>query len=297
MSMTTVELIARVARRARSGGDFTKLSLLERLDVLGACNNALGELYNNLPTYLKEQTQGFTLPAPLAITIGVTNGSKLLSGYAFTEQQIGASINISGDGLRNQLLGPIATMSLMNAYQGPTGSTTATIYGDAIHPTTIPFDRIIASPRFADETVWPMVQQSMQRLDFPFLGMMPQIGRPMSWWTQSMGNSQGNQPLLVLKFFPQPDKIYEIRVRLAFWSQRLLMTDYDNANPLTVPDQFLETALLPLALRAFRTSPAWEKRGDEDEIIAAADRGLAFLRSQPGQVGAPSNRIFTPVGY
>lgn len=299
--MNTIELISRVARRARNGGDFTKLSLLERVDVLQAINGANQEVFNLLPAYFKEQTVGFTLPGPLAITgLVVTNGSKVVSGYAFTAEMIGRSIQISGDGSINQLIGAGTNLSLMNDYQGTTGTTTATIYGDAIYSTGFPFERIVGNPTFEDDRMWPMLRRNNMvgnGYTYPFFGMGLQLGRPQVWWVQNMGSSQGNVPQLVLRLFPMPDQIYGIRVRMSFWAKRLTLDDYDAASTITVLDQFIESALIPLAVRQFMLSPAWEPRRDDNLVLEAALRAEEFLRLQPGQVGAPANFVGTPPGF
>jgi hypothetical protein len=134
--------------------------------------------------------------------------------------------------------------------------------------------------------------------DYQFFGLF-QVGRPQFWWVQNMGNSQGNVPTLVMKFFPMPDTAYNVKVRMAYWARRLVLADYDAATTITVLDQFLESALIPLALRQFMLSPAWEKLGPAADklVLDAADRAIAFLRNQPGQIGAPNNQIGTPFGY
>jgi hypothetical protein len=297
--MTTVELISRVARRARSGGDFTKLSMLERMDVLSAINGAIQEVYELLPVYLKEQTLGFTLPAQVTVpALGVTNGSKVVTGYAFTADQIGRSILIEGDGVVNQLLGNGTNLSLLNDYQGQTGTVGATIYGDTCYTTGVPFDRIVGNPEYGDQRQWPIMRRTGNPSDYQFFGLL-QVGRPMYWWVQNMGNSQGNVPILVMKFFPMPDTAYTVKVRIAFWARRLVLADYDDASTITVLDQFLESALIPLALRQFMLSPAWERLGPQadQDVRDSAARAEVFLRKQPGQVGAPANQVGTPFGY
>ena len=264
-----------------------------------AINGAIQEVYDLLPIYLKEQTDGFTLPAQVAVTgLVVTNGSNVVTGYSFTADQIGRSILIEGDGTVNQLIGNGTALCLMNAYNGQSGSVGATIYGDAVYTTGAPFDRIVGDPCFSDQRQWPIMRRNGNPQDYQFFGLL-QVGRPQFWWVQNMGNSQGNVPILVLKFFPMPDTAYMVKVRMAYWARRLLLTDYDAASTITVLDQFIESALIPLALRQFMISPAWEKLGPAADklVLDAATRAETFLRRQPGQVGAPSNQIGTPFGF
>ena len=297
MSITTVQLLQRVARRARpasdsNGGDVTRFSLSEQGDMLQACNAALQQCYNALPVYFKDITVGMTLPAPLAVTLNVTAGSSTLNATAFTSDQVGRSVVIQGDPNWNQILGPT---SLLNPYMGRTGLQPATVYGDAVYSTRYPFDRIIGNPRFPTPNLYPMLRTEMYygSLVTPFVYT---VGMPQSWWVQTFGNSQGINPMLALRFAPAPDQAYVIDVRMAFWPLRLLESDFEAATVIPVPDQFIETALIPLALRNLMLTPIFDKQ-DPQTIIAAATAAEEYLRLQPTQVGAPSNRVFTPIGF
>jgi hypothetical protein len=63
-----------------------------------------------------------------------------------------------------------------------------------------------------------------------------------------------------------------------------------------VADQFIETALIPLALYALTTTPIFDGKGAA-LLQAKAEAAEDFLRAQPGQLGAPSNKVYTPVGF
>lgn len=294
--MTTIEFLHRIGRRAREA-DFTKLSLSEKTDLLESANAALGQVYNALPIYFKELTQGFLFPAPVTLSLAVTNNSRQMASDVFTSDQLGRTVVLPGDPAWNQI---IATDELLNPYLGPTGTVDAIIYGDAVYSTRSPFDRIVGNPRFNNQqagflfgngeltkafggTLWPFEQN---------------VGRPVVWWTQPLGNSQGNSPILVLKVAPAPDRDYVLDVRLAFWAKRLTLTDYTDASALPVPDQFLETALIPLAVRNLMSTPVWvsKSKADDDRVEQRALEATIFLKNQPAQM-APNNKIFCPVGY
>ncbi len=294
--MTVVQLFHRIGRRAR-GGDFTKLSMTEQTDIADAANNALQQVYNALPPYFKEITEGFVLPAPQAITLAVVQYSNQLSSSVFTDAQIGRSVQLDGDPAWNQI---ISNDRLLNPYMGATGTVDGTIYGDAVWSTRYPFDRIIGNPTFANqnsafllrrEMIHTQIQNNSNWVWYQTAGM------PVTWWTQMLGNSQGNEPLLVLRFAPAPTIAYSINVRMSYWPKRLTLADYDAATTLTVPDQFLETALIPLAVQAFMASPAWQIRGDEIAVDQRGAAGLAFAKNQAGVPATPNNFICTPFGY
>lgn len=298
MSISTVELFNRIGRRAR-GGDFTKLSLNEQLDLQQAANAALQRLYNALPTYFKEQTQGFVLPAPLNVT-GITVGqySKTVVGLNATDAQFGQTIVLEGDSQWNQIIG---ANELLNPFMGITGVVNGTIYGNAIHSDTFPLDRIIGNPQFANQSqagLFPisMAMNSAQQVDWVY---QQNIGIPAVWWPQVFGNSQGNKPIMVLRFAPAPAQAYAINVRMGFWPKRLTLTDYQGNTDLPVPDQFIEPSLIPMALAQFSASPAFVPRNPDDSavVVEAGRVGELFAKQQLGQIGSPSNQAYTPLGY
>jgi hypothetical protein len=294
--MTVTEFISAIARRSRTG-DITKLDGLDRQDVLRAANSALMGLYNALPSNLRELTEGFTLPAPTTISLAATNNSTKVSTGTFSQQQIGQSIQISGDQGWNQILSP---QDLLNPFQGPTGTTQGTIYGNACFSTRYPFDRIIGDPAFADNQFWPLARLTMNNTGRNGSWLYQQtVGRPINWWTQLLGNSQGNNPVLVIRFAPAPDMAYAINVRMSYWPLRLLLTDVQNATTLGVPDQYLDRCLIPMGWRALMGSPAWKSISPEADnlVITLAKEGEDFAKNQPGQVGAPDNRVGTPTGF
>ncbi len=291
--MKIVELIHRTARRARTG-DFTQLNLAEKGDVMQAVNAAMQKVYNVLPMYFKTMTVGFLLPAPLTVSVQVTNGSKELGADAFSASQLGSTVVIPGDSAWNQVAD---TNLLQNPYMGETGTVDATVYGDAVFSERYPFDRIMGNPQFADQTQMPLIRRTVQNATVPYLGLTPSIGQPSIWWVQPNGNAQGGLPVLFLRLFPLPAQAYAITVPLAFWPMRVTLEDYQANAVIPVPDQFLDACLVPLAVRALMDTPAFQTRGDEQTLKESALEADQFLKLQPGQVGSPSNRIGTPVGF
>lgn len=293
-----VQLFHRMGRRAR-GGDFTKLSMSEQTDLAEAANAALQRLYDALPTYFREKTEGFVLPAPLAIAnVGVTQFGRFITGYAFTSAQFGQTVVLEGDPGWNQIIG---TDELLNPYMGATGTAGGTVYGNAFHSDTYPMFRVIGNPQYANQ------QQSIlyQNLIVGSGGFGPSwlfnqsVGFPQLCWTQTFGNSQGKAPYWALIFAPAPNQAYAINVRFGFWPKRLTLADYDADTQLVVPDQFIEPALIPMAVQELKSTPIWNFRSDRDDtnVDVRGDKGEKFAKMQPGVLGSPSNRVFTPLGW
>lgn len=297
--MTTIQILHRIARHARTG-DFTRLSLPERMDCLEALNSALMKGYNALPVVYREQTQGFTLPAPVTLSINATVGSNLVPASTFTQSQIGATVVIPGDANWNQVIG---TAELLNPYLGTVSGVQAgcTVYGDSLFTTTYPFDRVIGNPTFSNpSTSTLIIPGELARSEGGWNWLFQNtIGRPQSWWPQYMGNSQGFSPFIVLKFAPLPDTAYAINIRFSFWPIRLLLSDIAAATPLTVPDQFLEKNLIPMARRALLGLPAWQTVSPDDDrrVISDGNAALVDLVNQVADLASPFNRAYCPLGY
>ena len=293
--MKLTELISRVGRRAR-GGDFTVLELAEKADVMQSCNTALQTVFNLLPIYFKQMTVGFLLPAPVTVDCAITQYATTLDNAPFTEDQIGHTVIIAGDGNWNQV---VAVDKILNPYMGATGDPIqATVYGDSIFSERYPLDRIVGNPRFADQTQLAIIRREMANADSPFYGnLSPSVGQPTQWWTQPNSVAQGENPYLFIRFFPLPDQAYAINVPIAYWPHRLTLDDFVSNSEISVPDQFLDACLIPLAVRELMTTRVFESRGDESLIMDAAQRAETFLKLQVGQVGSPANKVFTPIGF
>lgn len=295
MSITTVQLFHRLGRMTRSG-DFTKLSMTEQTDLAQAATAALQETYSLLPTVYREMTEGFRLPAPLTVSVALTANSADVPASTFTAEQIGRSVVFDGDSNWNQIVG---TDKLLNPYLGSSGTVSGIVYGDALSVTRYPFDRIIGNPRFPNQGQTITMNPNLRSANDGSGWWLYQqtTGIPMFWWTQALGNSQGKTPLLVMRFSPAPTIAYAIDVRLSFWPKRLTLTDYDDATEIVAPDEIIEASLIPLALQALTLTPIWDQRYDPKRFDEAAARGRALLKMKPGQLAAPSNKIYTPVGF
>lgn len=294
--MKVPELYHRIGRNAR-GGDFTKLDMTEQTDLAAAANSAMQEVYNRLPIYFKEITEGFVLPGPRVLSnVAVTQYSNELSLAIFDVSEIGRTVVLDGDAAWNQVVG---VSTLLNPYMGASGVVAGNVYGNAFYSTRYPFDRIIGDPKYADQGIYPFIRSTLVRSNQePGIWYQQTIGRPQIWWPQAMGNSEGNNPVMVLRVSPAPDTAYSMNVRLSFWPKRLTIADYTLGTTIYVPDQFLEKSLIPIAWRALMSTPVWGSKDKDfnDRIERRALEAEAFLKEQPAQQ-APRNQIYTPCGY
>jgi hypothetical protein len=112
-----------------------------------------------------------------------------------------------------------------------------------------------------------------------------------------MGNSEGNNPVMVLRVAPAPDQDYVINVRMSYWPRSITFADYTAATTLTVPDQFIEKSLIPIALESLMSTRIWEKTSDDGNVLKRAEDGRAFAKNQLGQIASPNNMVGTPLGF
>jgi len=302
--ITVPQLFHRLARRSRTG-DFTKLSLTELTDIVEAANVGIQKVYNALPIYFREQTQGFVLPAPVTISTDVTQYSKTVSDSTFTAAQFGATVRLDGDPAWNQVIG---TNELLNPYLGESGTVSGTVYGDSLFSSTYPMDRIIGGPRFPNpnQALWPIDPLSGQGGQgwwgngvYGAWLWRNSMGIPTAWWPQVFGNSQGHAPMVVLKFAPMPTTAMTVNVRMSFWPKRVTLADYLAATTLPCPSQFIEPALIPMCREAYMDSPSFLSRGPRDDaaMMQKAEFAENYLRSQPAYISTPNNRIVVPLGF
>ncbi len=102
---------------------------------------------------------------------------------------------------------------------------------------------------------------------------------------------------MIIRVAPAPDTPYAASVRIGLWPKRLTLADYVNNLQLPVPDQFIETSLIPMCLKALQSTPIWVPTDNDKNIREDGAEGAAYAKLQPAQVGAPNNRIFTPYGF
>lgn len=285
--MTTIEAAGRLARHLK-GGDFTKLTVSELADVLGALNYGSQRLYTLLPERFRATPVSVAIAAPETVSAVVTEGSPDLGNSPFSVDDVGKSVVVDGDANWNEVTGLNA---LMDAYLGSTGTKNAIVYSDSLLDASYAFERLTAPPVLADQ------RRGLTLFNARANGWTPAIGEPRHYWLENLSAALGGAPRFVMRLYPAPDRAYNLRLSLSFWAQRLALTDLMTPTALRVPDEFYESAYLPLCLGCLTSSPAWTDASKKREILALAETARLHLLGQPGQAGVPRNRVLTPAGY
>jgi len=285
--MTTYELAERLARRLKKGS-LPLLSPAATQDIVEAINAGLQECYELLPAWQRKTTLSVELPAPVAVSVGVTTGAVALSSGTFTTAQIGRSVVLAGDTEWNQVAG---LTTLLDKYQGTTGTVAGTVYGDALSNALTNWDGFTSHPTLANtrETLVPWNARAARQP-----GM---VGRPLYYWIEPAAASLGSSPVALLRIYPAPDVAYVLRIDAEFRPAVITFSDVHVASTIPLGDQLLHRCLLPLCEEALLRSSEWANDSKAHLVAAAADTARDFISRQRSSVGTPANRVFTPPGY
>lgn len=287
--MTTFELATHLARRLK-GGSLPALSAGATMDLVEAINVGLQECYERLPSWQRRVELSLPLAAPTTVSVGVTNGSATLASGTFSAAQIGRSVVLAGDSNWNKVA---STTTLLDAYQGTTGTVAGTVYGDVVSNSLANLDGFSGPLRFAD-TREELLPHNVRRLE-PYRS--GEVGKPRYYWSEPAGASLGNSPTSHLRVYPAPDVAYVLRCDAEFRPSLVTFTTLHQAATIPLADQFLHAALLPLCEACLLRSPEWADDAKSRLVLDAAERGRALLLGQRPSAGFQPNRIFTPPGY
>ncbi len=103
------------------------------VDQLVACiNAALQDLWDSAPTAVRFARVGIALRAPVTVTLTLTHESNSIAAFPqYAPWMDGCTIRLEGAAHDNEL---VDGTSLLRPYLGPTGTVSATVYGDCASP-------------------------------------------------------------------------------------------------------------------------------------------------------------------
>lgn len=289
--MTIIEAVSRMARH-HTRRDYSALTAPELADAVLALNTGMQELYQKLSPEYRQKPVSVLVPAPRVVTISATYGSKALGSAVFTEEEVGRSVMTSADTVRHRAGGVAA---LADAWLGTTGDHDVTVYGDAVAGDDFPFERMVGAPAI-------LVGEGRERVLVPhqpeptdmWAGSLGGVGEPRAYWLESQGNSQGVEPIVVMRLLPLPDRAYRLRYVASLAPRRIRFPDVETGAPLPVPDNFAD-ALIPLALLNLVGVPGWAV--DAAAAREAYARAMRFVEMSRVRLDPAPRRVGTPVGY
>lgn len=238
--------------------------------ILGDINAALREIITNAPSdWLKDSPRSELVRAPTTVTLTVTRDSKSITFGSYASWMAGCTLVISGDDQQNQLVNDVgASVSLRVPYNGPSATTTATIYHNAINLGT-DVDAVlapvvlnglweltpVASPRALAVAQFAEYHNSGHGLIpklYPLVDRQIPSNQPLSYFTDSNAPYLGLMGLrLMLSALPGERMTLSYRAS-TYWTVTSLASD---TRTQFLPFGYDETILRPWCRWKFSTYP------------------------------------------
>lgn len=325
------------ARRPLSVKTFDALAADDMLELADALNAGLRGFYFYAPDHHKRKEVSQFLPTARTVEIYVTNGSKTVNSGLHTEEglailteeeqaltledvivvageHIGATIRIEGDPNWNRVVG---VNLLRDAFQGETGTRTATIYADAITLEQASIEALATDPQL--ETGEVLVHDDLIRQwgtdygryhsgnhknglpsSYGYRAKLDRkIGRPRRYWIGYVGDRVRGavEPQGLILLDPIPDAPYNVIFEAYYRPLRFGMADFQSPVELPVADDLVEEIVLPLAWEYLVDSPLWRDDANVGRYFDRANRARSMATALHPAVGVPNNQMGTPRGY
>lgn len=287
--MKAIALANRLMRdlKEKSLSDLTADTKLELLDAI---NGGLQKLHA-LSTHASRTTViSLCLPAPEAVTIGVTNGSYTTTGTAFTSDQLYRTIKISGDSIDNQISG---TNALLHPYGGTTGTVTALIYSDSV-AIPQPYAEFVGSIRVLEDGYI----LSNRKIEYHWRANRP-IRRPYCFWVEPNAPNRNSPAPFVVRFDALPDKIYRMEAQASLAPDRISFSDLSaSGSDIPLLDEHIESYLLPISRGLLANSEMWRDENTKATAKKEAEAARAdYEMLVPKTLGTPNNKVRTKYGF
>lgn len=295
--MTTLQLAQRLTRNL-THHDIRTMPADEMQRIIDAMNTGLGEYVEMLPDLRRAEPRTMTLPAPLGKTVTVTENSPAIAfSPAFAEQSayFGCTVTVSGDSERYNRLSALNT--LQGPQRGPTGSSTLTLYGDALQLTG--FDDAVSGD--------VVLLDGARRVDLVFgkppiwLAQQPamvELGRPRYWWTEPFNGMRGlHEPLFLIRVWPVPVADYDLIFRVRLFPEAVSFADMDTPRQMPVPAAE-ESHLVNLCMPGMFSSPLWNAEVKKNDCLADYARAKGAMEVKLSRRGNTERGKFgTRRGY
>lgn len=288
--MNSISFASRLLRDLKER-DLASITADTRLTVLDAINGSLQKIHSLSPHIHKETTGSIFLAAPSTISIGVTNGSVEVTGYAFTDEQRYCTIRVDGDPVDNQIM---AGAELLHPYMGSTGTVNATIYYDAVQMPE-PYEELIGDPRSITNN---KIVTKLTDLGLLKYGTKA-LGTPERYWVEANALIQVPDSPAVIRFDMLPSQAMRYQARFTLAPSRIKLTDLTAPGvKLPIREEHVELYLLPIARGILADSEMW--RDPETRASAKNEAGAAEAKYESltiSTLATPQNRSGTKFGF
>lgn len=295
--MTTLQLAQRLTRFL-THRDVRTLTADDLQLLLDAVNAGLGEYVEFLPELRRAEPRSSALAVPLEKTITATADSATIAfspSFAGQTANYGQSAIVGNDsGRYNRLAG---LNSLLAPHRGSTGTTTLTLYSDAVQFGQYD-DAVSGEVTLVDGS---------NRLDLThgkpadWVGYQPpmlQLGRPRHWWMEPLnGMTALNAPLYLLRVWPAPVAAYDLLYSLRLFPTAVTFDDIQTPRQLPVPASE-EAALVNLCAPGLFVSRLWDKEVSKEDVRDDYNRSRSAMESKLDRRGnTQRGRIGTRRGF
>lgn len=287
--MKAIALANRLAR------DLDEKSVIDlaadtKLEILDAINGALQKIHALSPHHTKITTASLYLDAPLAVSIGVTQGDVEVTGTTFTADQYGRTIRIDGDTIDNQVAG---TTSLLHPYTGATGTVSATVYGDAV-ALPEPYSELVGDPRVL-ETGRDLHHKKIRFVTW----QRRNVCEPRFYWVEPNAANRASSAPAIVRFDTLPDSTYRLTCEAMLAPARVSFSDLLAPGPeLSIRQEHVELYLLPIARGLLTSCELWKNRESKPAALRAAETAEAKYEVLASTtLATPSNEVGTPYGF
>lgn len=259
-----------------------------RLAILDAINGGLQRMHALAPAISKITTCSILLESPLAVSLGVSNGSTEVTGHTFTDDQLYRTIRIEGDDIDNQVIGPA---SLLHPYCGATGTAAAILYADAVSVCE-PYDELAGDPRIIEtHTTLTNFKCQWQR--------HKPVERPRFYTLEANARNQNSPAPSVIRFSSLPDRLYRLEAQFTLAPARINFSDMLSVGAdIPLRSELVEIYLLPIARDILASSSLWKDK--ETKAKAASDALKAehdYALLTPTTLATPHSYVRTQPGF
>jgi hypothetical protein len=304
--MNSIQLAQRLGRNLAVPDAFN-LPSDALLDVLSAANSGIACFYAELPPIYKRTTISATLKKPVELNVVFESKySNEVGPDTFSSDMFGCTVRLGVGPVDNVVTGPA---TLLDDWIYDTLAVSATVYFDAV-PFTAPIHRIIddvrlypgsgARPRILRRYDGPQPCPSRTGTIHPWWSpnCVSSVGVPSWYRLNPVGQVRGGSPPFLMNVSPLPNADFTMRFEAELGAQRLTFKQMSSEPvELAVRDDLVESVLVPLCEAELVSSPFWRDEAQRKTVLERYVQVMEKAHKVPANVGTPTSRIGTPVGY
>ncbi len=267
--------------------------------ICSAINAALQEICGgDSSPWSRVVRRGAILAAPTFIDVTATHGSTTItvSSSQWSPSMLGCSIALNGATVDNRTTGAVLadgvyTIELTLPFDGPTGTAAAKVFGDCVClgqdvlsvVGKVSVGRREIGPMAAASSGYPYRSQQdfgiHKRVMTPPIFPMrvgESLGYPVGFYVDTQFAEEAAQSPIRILFVPAPAEATMAEYKVAI--KPPMVTDLTSADSFPIPFEYVESVLLPVALKKLVTSPFFRSGVDAGRITEDYNMALVLLK-------------------